>query len=56
MVMSRIAVFGATGLPGGLVVKHALDQEHEVVALSSPCVIGMLTVSVRAKSLYFRFL
>lgn len=31
--MSRIAVFGATGLTGGLVVKHALDQEHEVVAL-----------------------
>lgn len=33
MVMSRIAVFGATGLTGGLVVKHALDQGHEVVAL-----------------------
>lgn len=31
--MSRIAVFGATGLTGGLVVKHALDQGHEVVAL-----------------------
>ncbi len=31
--MSRIAVFAATGLTGGLVVKHALDQEHEVVAL-----------------------
>lgn len=33
MAMSRIAVFGATGLTGGLVVKHALDQGHEVVAL-----------------------
>jgi proteic killer suppression protein len=31
--MSRIAVFGATGLTGGLVVKHALDQGHQVVAL-----------------------
>lgn len=31
--MSRIAVFGATGLTGGLVVKHALDQDHEVIAL-----------------------
>ena len=31
--MSRIAVFGATGLKGGLVVKHALDQGHQVVAL-----------------------
>lgn len=31
--MSRIAVFGATGLTGGRVVKHALDQGHEVVAL-----------------------
>lgn len=31
--MSRISVFGATGLTGGLVVKHALDQGHEVVAL-----------------------
>lgn len=31
--MSRIAVFGATGLTGGLVVKHALDQGHEAVAL-----------------------
>lgn len=33
MVMSRIAVFGATGLTGGLVVKHALALGHEVVAL-----------------------
>jgi uncharacterized protein YbjT (DUF2867 family) len=31
--MLRIAVFGATGLTGGGVVKHALDQGHEVVAL-----------------------
>lgn len=31
--MSRIAVFGATGLTGGLVVKHALALGHEVVAL-----------------------
>lgn len=31
--MSRIAVFGATGLTGGLVVRHALDQGREVVAL-----------------------
>ena len=31
--MSRIAVFGATGLTGGLVVKHALDQGLQVVAL-----------------------
>ena len=31
--MSQIAVFGATGLTGGLVVKHALDQGHQVVAL-----------------------
>lgn len=32
--MSRIAVFGATGLTGGLVVKHALALGHEVVALA----------------------
>lgn len=32
--MSRIAVFGATGLTGGLVVKQALAQGHEVVALA----------------------
>ena len=31
--MSRLAVFGATGLTGGLVVKYALDRGHEVVAL-----------------------
>lgn len=31
--MSRIAVFGATGLTGGLVAKHALDQGYEAVAL-----------------------
>jgi uncharacterized protein YbjT (DUF2867 family) len=31
--MSRIAVFGATGLTGGLVVRRALAQGHEVVAL-----------------------
>lgn len=31
--MSRIAVFGATGLTGGLVVKQALALGHEVVAL-----------------------
>ncbi|MBN8490217.1 MAG: NAD(P)H-binding protein [Burkholderiales bacterium] len=31
--MSRIAVFGATGLTGGLVVEQALAQGHEVVAL-----------------------
>jgi len=31
--MSRITVFGATGLTGRLVVKHALAQGHEVVAL-----------------------
>jgi uncharacterized protein YbjT (DUF2867 family) len=30
--MSRIAVFGATGLTGGLVVERALAQGHEVVA------------------------
>ena len=28
--MSRIAVFGATGLTGGLVVKQALALGHEV--------------------------
>lgn len=33
MAMSRIAVFGATGLTGSLVVKHALAQGHEVVVL-----------------------
>ena len=32
--MSRIAVFGATGLTGGLVVRQALTQGHEVVALA----------------------
>lgn len=31
--MSRLAVFGATGLTGGLVVQQALAQGHEVVAL-----------------------
>jgi uncharacterized protein YbjT (DUF2867 family) len=31
--MSRIAVFGATGLTGHLVVKHALAEGHEVVVL-----------------------
>lgn len=31
--MSRIAVFGATGLTGGLVVREALVQGHEVAAL-----------------------
>ena len=31
--MSRIAVFGATGLTGGRVVTNALAQGHEVVAL-----------------------
>lgn len=31
--MSRIAVFGATGLTGGLVVRGALERGHEVVAL-----------------------
>jgi uncharacterized protein YbjT (DUF2867 family) len=31
--MSRIAVFGATGLTGGLVVKQALARGHKVVAL-----------------------
>lgn len=31
--MSRIAVFGATGLTGGLVVEQALALGHEVVAL-----------------------
>jgi uncharacterized protein YbjT (DUF2867 family) len=31
--MPRMAVFGATGLTGGLVVEHALAQGHEVVAL-----------------------
>ena len=31
--MSRIAVFGATGLTGGLVVQQALAQGHAVVAL-----------------------
>lgn len=31
--MSRIAVFGATGLTGGLVIERALAQGHEVVAL-----------------------
>lgn len=29
----RLAVFGATGLTGGLVVSQALEQGHEVVAL-----------------------
>jgi uncharacterized protein YbjT (DUF2867 family) len=29
----KLAVFGATGLTGGLVVMQALDQGHEVVAL-----------------------
>ena len=32
-VMSRITVFGATGLTGGLVVRRALAQGHEVAAL-----------------------
>jgi len=32
--MSRIAVFGATGLTGGLVVRQALAQGHEVIALA----------------------
>jgi len=31
--MTRIAVFGSTGLTGGLVVRQALAQGHEVVAL-----------------------
>jgi uncharacterized protein YbjT (DUF2867 family) len=31
--MPQIAVFGATGLTGGLVVKLALEQGHKVVAL-----------------------
>lgn len=31
--MPRIAVFGATGLTGGLVVRQALAQGHEVAAL-----------------------
>ena len=31
--MSRITVFGATGLTGQLVVKHALAHGHEVVVL-----------------------
>lgn len=31
--MSRLAVFGATGLTGGLVVKHALAQGHAVTVL-----------------------
>lgn len=31
--MSRIAVFGATGLTGGLVVRQALAHGHEVAAL-----------------------
>jgi uncharacterized protein YbjT (DUF2867 family) len=29
----KLAVFGATGLTGGLVVRQALAQDHEVVAL-----------------------
>jgi len=29
----KIAIFGATGLTGGLVVEQALEQGHEVVAL-----------------------
>ena len=32
--MSRIAVFGATGLTGGLVVRQALAHGYEVVALA----------------------
>jgi uncharacterized protein YbjT (DUF2867 family) len=31
--MSRIAVLGATGMTGGLVVRRALAQGHEVAAL-----------------------
>lgn len=31
--MARLAVFGATGLTGGLVVKHALAQGHAVAVL-----------------------
>ena len=31
--MSRIAVFGATGWTGGLVVQRGLAQGHEVSAL-----------------------
>ena len=32
-VVMKLAVFGATGLTGGLVVAQALEQGHEVVAL-----------------------
>lgn len=32
--MSRIAVFGASGLTGGLVVKRALAEGRQVVALA----------------------
>lgn len=40
--MSRIAVFGATGLTGGLVVRRALAQGHEVVALvRDPCSVTL---------------
>ena len=40
--MSRIAVFGSTGLTGSLIVKGALERGHEVVALvRDPDRVGM---------------